>query len=167
MRRLFLMLVAFWSVACSQSPVASTDVTDAGLACLQQMPGLWGIRVDVAQFSDLGVSNLQSKNMGSIEVGTCSEKRKIALLQRGVKFPEQIDDQVVARISQLKSLWGVQLTGNSPDEPAALTGVAVKSLASLPKLTDLLITDLRVDPAVLQQIRKEMPRLRVLLNGKR
>lgn len=27
MRRLFLLLVAFWSVACSQSPVASTEVT--------------------------------------------------------------------------------------------------------------------------------------------
>lgn len=146
--------------------IGSTEITDAGLSDRSTLPRLWGLGVDTAQFTDVAVANLRPLTLSHLAVQTCSEKKKNRLRKDGIQFQEVIDDQVVSRISQLKLLSGIELCGNAPGEPAQLTSAAVRSLASMPKLAILQINDLHVDPAVLRQIRKEIPTLRVCINGK-
>lgn len=146
--------------------IGSTEVTDAGLSDRSILPRLVNLGVDTAQFTDVAVSSLRSLSLSSLAVQTCSEKKKNRLRKQGIQFQEVIDDQVIARISQLNLLYSIELSGNAPGEPAQLTSASVKILASMPRLASLLINDLQVDPAVLRQIRKELPRVQVFINGK-
>lgn len=146
--------------------IGSTEIMDAGLSDRSTLPRLSGLGVDTAQFTDVAVANLRPLTLSHLAVQTCSEKKKNRLRKDGIQFQEVIDDQVVSRISQLKLLSGIELCGNAPGERAQLTSAAVKSLASMPQLARLLINDLQVDPAVLRQIRKELPRVQVFINGK-
>jgi hypothetical protein len=147
--------------ALSTLGISSTDVTDIGLACLSSMPKLSVVRVDTAQLTDEAVSNLFKFKLSGVGVGTCTAKKQSRLRQRGITVQTQIDDQVIARIAQLKSVSFIHLFEDSPSEPVELTSAAVKSLASMPALSVLYLTDIQIDSKVLSQIRSELPVLKI------
>ena len=142
-------------------------MTDEGLAELSRLPGLVSIKLDVLQLTDIGMTHLQQTTMplNVVGVSSCSPRKQSRLHRAGRESFGKIDDDVIARISQIKTLQYLFIRGTSEGEQAALTSAAAKSLASMASLSELHLIGIQVDPAVLKQIQTELPVLKVIINS--
>ena len=148
--------------------IGSTDVTDEGLAELSRLPRLTCIHLDVLQLTDIGKTHLQQTTMplSAVGVSSCSPRKQSRLRRAGRESFGKIDDDVIARISQIKTLQFLFIRGTSEGEQASLTSAAVKSLVSMPSLSMLYLNGIQVDPAVLKQIQTELPVLKVTITSR-
>ncbi len=151
-----------WSLS-----LGSTDVTGEGLGCLVTLPRLIGIHLDVLQCTGSGIAHLQSGALPleTLGVRMCSARKQTRLRAAGIEDMGQIDDELVARISRIKSLKRISLNGNSASDQSSLTPAVLRSLKSMPALTELSTTDIGVDPEVIRQIRREIPTLTLTIQN--
>ena len=154
--------IKLWSLS-----LGSTDVTGEGLGCLVTLPRLIGIHLDVLQCTESGIAHLQSGALPleTLGVRTCSARKQTRLRAAGIEDMGQIDDELVARISRIKSLKRISLHGNSASDQSSLTPAVLRSLKSMPALTEFSTTDIGVDPDVIRQIRREMPTLTLTIQN--
>lgn len=146
--------------------VASTALTTSGLEQLQKIRGLSSIGLDATLLTDETVPLLQPITLTHLSLWTCSDRRKKQLLEQGGITPSPIDDALIARVAQLKGIQTLWLRGSTPGDSVTFTTAGVDHLNGMPQLNSLLIDNLKVDPAVIREIRARMPWLHVNLNGK-
>lgn len=146
--------------------VASTALTTSGLEQLQNIRGFSSIGLDATQLTDETLPLLQPIPLNYLCLWTCSDRRKKQLLEQGGITPPPIDDALIARVAQLKGIQILWLRGSTPGDSVTFTTAGVDHLNGMPQLNSLLIDNLKVDPAVIREIRARIPWLHVNLNGK-
>jgi hypothetical protein len=143
--------------------VPNSDVTDAGLVHLRNLPleviNLYGCRLTSQGIENLGeMPTLRDLNIYGAEIGNDD----LDLLARFSRLEgiwlgaTMVTDEGIAKLAEFRSLRSVQLT----DLP--LTDTALTHVANLPLLTDVDVRNTRVTRQGLEALRAARPNCRIL-----
>lgn len=173
--------------------LSDTQLTDAGLARLSSLPRLRYLRLSGTQVTDAGAKQIAQRlpqlNSLSISNTTLTDQglRHIARLRRVHSLTlggTKITDAGLAHLQRLSYLRGLSLEGSqitsaglrrlaaipltslTLDHSAGIDDMAVEHLAKFHELTQLLMKGTKLTDEGAAELRRRLPKLRVLTHGK-